>query len=164
MSALPLKDNGDLHVLELASIPNKCMQCCLFLKELTLRCVLCVGFPSALRHAQKNYIRGLCNTLPRCSHLMKILKNENGIFFCVCVKCACHQAARPVPSWTWRHYFQLKLSFQVTPSFLLMAKAWACAASRGGKCALTPRPWWEKCREAGCRCICWSCANSHFLL
>lgn len=96
MSALHLKDNGDLHVLELASIPNKCMQCCLFLKELALRCVLCVGFPSALRHAQKNYIRGLCNTLPRCSHLMKILKNENGF----CVKCACHRAVRPVPSWT----------------------------------------------------------------
>lgn len=93
MSALHLKDNGDLHVLELASIPNKCMQCCLFLKELTLRCVLCVGFPSALRHAQKNYIRGLCNTLPRCSHLMKILKNENGFFFCEVRLSSCSKAS-----------------------------------------------------------------------
>lgn len=53
MSALHLKDNGDLHVLELASIPNKCMQCCLFLKKPALRCLFCVGFPSALSHAQK---------------------------------------------------------------------------------------------------------------
>lgn len=64
MSTLHLKDNGDLHVLELASIPNKCMQCCLFLKKPALRCVFCVGFPSALSHAHKNYIRGLCNILP----------------------------------------------------------------------------------------------------
>lgn len=53
MLTLHLKDSGDLHVLEWASIPNKCMQCCLFLKKSALKCVFCVGFPSALSHARK---------------------------------------------------------------------------------------------------------------
>lgn len=48
----------NLHVLELASIPNKCMQCCLFffffflIMKAALR-FFCVGFPAALSHAHK---------------------------------------------------------------------------------------------------------------
>lgn len=71
MSTLHLKDNGDLHVLELASIPNKCMQCCLFLKKPALRCVFCVGFPSALSHAHKITSEVYVIFSLRCSQLMK---------------------------------------------------------------------------------------------
>lgn len=96
MSTLHLKDNGDLHVLELASIPNKCMQCCLFLKKPALRCVFCVGFPSALSHAQKITSEVYVIFPHHCSQLMKILQNENGIS----VICSCRQTARPVQSLT----------------------------------------------------------------
>ena len=54
MLTLHLKDSGDLHVLELASIPNKCMQCCLFLKETRFEMCLLRGVPPVpLSHAQK---------------------------------------------------------------------------------------------------------------
>lgn len=64
MSTLHLKDNGDLHVLELASIPNKCMQCCLFLKETSFEMCLLRGVPQCFESCSENYIRGLCNVLP----------------------------------------------------------------------------------------------------
>lgn len=66
---------------KLASIPNKCMQCCLFLKKPALKCVFCVGFPSALSHAQKITSEVYVIFSLRCSQLMKIMQNENGIFF-----------------------------------------------------------------------------------
>lgn len=87
MSTLHLKDNGDLHVLELASILNKCMQCCLFLKKPALRCVFCVGFPSALSHTRKITSEAYVMSSHRCS-LFKILQIESGIFV------ICNQTAR----------------------------------------------------------------------
>lgn len=75
MSTLHLKDNGDLHVLELASIPNKCMQYCLFLKKPALRCLFCVGFPSTLTQKMTSevyVIFSLCG-----SQLMKIMQNDD---------------------------------------------------------------------------------------
>lgn len=64
MSTLHLKDNGDLHVLELASIPNKCMQCCLFLKKPSFEMCLLRGVPQCFESCSENYIRSLCNVFP----------------------------------------------------------------------------------------------------
>lgn len=133
---------------KLASIPNKCMQCCLFLKKPALKSVFCVGFPSALSHAQKITSAVYVIFSLRCSQLMKIMQNENGFFFFFLVIRGCHRTARPVPSSAVNQSRNCKWR---RPA-LSVARTRVCVWGEVGeenvhKCCA----WWEKCCKAGCR-------------